>query len=233
MTITSSDNKWIKELRKLSSSHGRGKSSLFAAEGEDLVEAALNSGWEPEIVLVREGAGLTGEEVTADLLDEVSAIGSGTRAIGIFQRRDAELPAGGLLVHLCGVRDPGNVGTIIRSAHALGAQAVSLGDSSADPFSHKAVRASMGSVFSIPVVTGTSIEELPGQIVGLSAGGEDSDLPDGDITLVVGSEREGLTAEVEAACDLLWSIPMAGGAESLNASVAASIALYAANRIQN
>lgn len=232
MTINSSDNKWIKEVRKLSSSHGRAKASFFAAEGEDLVAAALHAGWLPEVVLVREASGLEGEEVSPDLLDSVSSLGSGTRAIGLFQRTEASMPAGGLVVHLCGLKDPGNVGTIIRSAHALGASAVSLGAGSADPFSQKCVRASMGSVFAIPLVIGSEISDLPGQLVGLSSGGEAGDLPDGDVSIVVGSEREGLPAEVEAACDFLWAIPMADTAESLNAAVAASVALYAANRIQ-
>ena len=231
MTITSSDNQWIKELRRLATSHGRGKSSLFAAEGEDLVSAALSAGWVAKAVLVREGSELGGDEVEAELLDSVSTLGSGTRMIGIFERTFAASPTAGLIVHLCGVKDPGNVGTIIRSAHALGASCVSLGPDSGDPFSGKAVRASMGSVFAVPVLEDWPVGDLPGLLVGLTGKGEVGPIPDGDLTLVVGSERDGLPAEVLAACDLLWAIPMAPGAESLNASVAASVALYAANRM--
>ena len=232
MTITSSDNKWIKELRKLSSAHGRGKSTLFAAEGEDLIEVALAAGWDPQVVLVREGSGLEGEEVDAGLLDSAAGLSSGTRAVALFERPASKPLEAGLCVHLCGLKDPGNVGTIIRSAHALGATSISVGDGSADPFSHKAVRASMGSVFAIPINIGAQISDLPGFLVGLAASGEAGTIPEGDITLVIGAEREGLPAEVEAACDLLWGIPMAEGAESLNAAAAASVALYAANRIQ-
>jgi TrmH family RNA methyltransferase len=231
MTITSTDNKWIKELRKLASSQGRSKSDLFAAEGEDLIAAAHAAGWTPVEVLVREGSDLQGEEVDPELLDSVSALGSGTRVIGLFRRQVGVIPEAGLVLHLAGIKDPGNVGTMIRSAHALGAGAVTLGPGSADPFSQKAVRASMGSIFAMPVVNGVSIGELPGVLVGLSAAGDTGPLPDGDLSLVVGSERQGLPPEVESACDLLWSIPMAEGAESLNASAAATVALYAANRI--
>ena len=233
MTITSSDNQWIKELRKLASAQGRSKSDLFAAEGEDLVASASAFGWTPIEVLVRAGSGLSGEEVDADLLDSVSGLGSGTRVIGIFKRQNGSVPAAGFVVHLAGVKDPGNVGTIIRSAHALGADAVTLGHGTADPFSQKAVRASMGSIFALPIIEGVSITDLPGFLVGLSAAGEHGELPDGDLSLVVGAERHGLSPEIESACDLLWSIPMVGGAESLNASAAATVALYAANRIPN
>jgi len=233
MTITSNDNQWIKELRKLASPHGRGKSVLFAAEGEDLVELALANGWSPAAVLVREGSGLQGEEVDAEVLDSVSGLGSGTRMIGIFERHYAPKALGETVVHLSGVRDPGNVGTIVRSAHALGATTVSIGPGSADVFSAKAVRASMGAVFALPVVECEDLSQLPGILVGLDSGGESTQFPEGAVTIVVGAERTGLPAEVAAACDVLWSIPMVEGAESVNAAVAASIALYAANRIQS
>ena len=233
MTITSSDNPAIKELKRLQSSHARSRADVFAAEGEDLIEMAAANGWKPERVLVREGCGLDGEEVEAELLDSVSSLGSGTRAIGIFTKAYVPEVTSGLLVHLAGLSDPGNVGTIIRSAHALGATGVSLGPETADPFGPKAVRASMGSVFAVPLHTGVAVSELPGRKVAL-AGGEATSvrvLPEGDLVLIVGSERAGLDPKTLELSDLIWSIPMADGAESLNAAVAVSIALHAANRI--
>lgn len=231
MTITSQDNPAIKELRRLATAHGRSRSEVFAAEGEDLVAAASRAGWQAERVLVREGSGLDGEEVSAELLDSVSTLGSGTRIIATFRRKWSSDPTAGLIVHLAGLRDPGNVGTIVRSADALGATTVSIGAATADPFGPKAVRASMGSVFRVPLVKDIAPLELPGLRIGLVAGGGSSDLPDGNIVLVVGSEREGIAGDLIAACDRTWSIPMVEGVDSLNAAVACSLALHAANRI--
>ncbi|CAB4881505.1 MAG: hypothetical protein F2799_07405 [Actinobacteria bacterium] len=233
MTITSSDNPAIKELKRLQSSHARSRADVFVAEGEDLIEMAAANGWKPERVLVREGCGLDGEEVEADLLDSVSSLGSGTRAIGIFTKSYVPEVTSGLLVHLAGLSDPGNVGTIIRSAHALGATGVSLGPETADPFGPKAVRASMGSVFGVPLHSGKGLFDLPGIKVALAGGSPSigAPLPSGNLVLIVGSERTGLDAETLELSDLIWSIPMADGAESLNAAVAVSIALHAANRI--
>ena len=141
--IRSKDNDKLKTVRKLQQKRWRERLDLFAAEGEDLVEAAELAGWEPETLLI---AGLDVEE---GLLDDVSALGSGSRAIGIYRRRWSA-PGGGLSVYLHGVGDPGNVGTVIRSAHALCDGPVVLGPGCADPFSPKAVRASMGSIFARP-----------------------------------------------------------------------------------
>ena len=222
MTITSSDNPAIKELKRLQSSHARSRADVFVAEGEDLIEMAAANGWKPERVLVREGCGLDGEEVEADLLDSVSSLGSGTRAIGIFTKSYVPEVTSGLLVHLAGLSDPGNVGTIIRSAHALGATGVSLGPETADPFGPKAVRASMGSVFGVPLHSGKGLFDLPGIKVALAGGSPSigAPLPSGNLVLIVGSERSGLDAETLELSDLIWSIPMADGAESLNAAVA-------------
>ena len=134
--ITSPDNQHLKLIRKLHNKRDRSREGLFIAEGEDLVEAAQASGWEPELLLV------AGEDVEAKLLDEASTLGSGTRVIGVYRQRWSE-PGGSLSVYLHCVGDPGNVGTVIRSAHALADGPVVLGPDCADPWSPKAVRASM------------------------------------------------------------------------------------------
>jgi RNA methyltransferase, TrmH family len=206
--ITSPDNDKLKTIRKLQQKSWRTKLGLFAAEGEDLI------GPDP-LFLLR-----AGEDVEPGLLDAVSTLGSGTRVIGVYEQRWAE-PSGDVLVYLHGVEDPGNVGTIIRSAHALADATVVLGPGTADPYSPKAVRASMGSIFARPPARAT-IDELPGRKLALSATAE-HELRDVDVTgpvvLVLGSERGQLPEGLEAV-----RIPV--HADSLNVAMAATVALY-------
>ncbi|MCD6016242.1 MAG: tRNA/rRNA methyltransferase (SpoU) [Solirubrobacterales bacterium] len=216
--ITSKDNEKLKLIRRLGERKHRRREGLFVAEGEDLVAAAEAAG-APAVFVLRAGT-----DVEAGLLDSVTTLGSGTRVIGVYQRIEG---AGGdrFCVYLHRVRDPGNVGAIIRIAHALLDAPVLLGPGCADPFGPKAVRASMGSIFAQPPMLG-GVAELAPPIVGLVAhGGEPLD--DGPVgALALGAEREGLPAEIVERCDRLWTIPLAkGGAESLNVAAAAAIAL--------
>lgn len=225
MTITSPHNDKLKEIRKLARRRERDARGRFVAEGEDLVAAARGAGWEPVALLAAADSGLAGEETEPALLDAVSGLGSGARTIGIYEARWAA-PAGPLCVALWGVGDPGNVGTILRSARAFGASSVVLGPGCADPFGPKAVRASMGAIFEVPVARVEGIEEMPGERVALVAGeGEVLRGPaEGNIGIVIGAEREGLPPEVVEACDRVAHIPIAS--ESLNAAMAATVALY-------
>ena len=134
--ITSPHNEKLKEVRQLQ----RRRERRFVAEGEDLLAAAADAGW-PAVYELRAGV-----DVEADLLDGVSGLGSGTRALGVFEQRWGAV-TGPLCVALWGVRDPGNVGAVLRSALAFGASSVALGPETADPFGPKAVRASMGAIF--------------------------------------------------------------------------------------
>ena len=225
--ITSPDNQKLKELRKLA----RKRDGRFVAEGEDLLAAADAAGWEPVERLVAAGSGLEGTEVEPELLARASSLGSGTRAIGLFEQRWAEQATGPLCVALWGVGDPGNVGTILRSALAFGAQSVALGPGCADPFGPKAVRASMGAVFSVPVARVSDPEELPRPAIALAARqGEALNGPLDAATLVVGAERTGLPDEVVAGCDRVAHLPIADTSESLNAAMAATVALYEVTR---
>jgi TrmH family RNA methyltransferase len=202
---------------------------LFVAEGEDLVAAAREAGRSAEFVLVAAGSGLDGIAVEPGLLAGASALGSGTRAIAVFERPAAAPPAGPLCVALWGVGDPGNVGTILRSALAFGAASVALGPGCADPFGPKAVRASMGAVFAVPVARVDDPAQLPRPAIALAArAGEPLRGPLPAATLVVGAEREGLPDGVVAACDRVAHIPIRS--ESLNAAMAATVALYEAVR---
>jgi RNA methyltransferase, TrmH family len=231
MTITSPHNESLKEVRKLAGRKWRDKTRSFVAEGEDLIDAARAAGWTPELLLCEAGSGLAGEEVAAHLLKQVSQLGSSTRALAVYPQRWAPAPVGPVCVALWGVNDPGNVGTVLRSALAFGAGSVALGPGTADPYGSKAVRASMGAIFEVPVVRVAAVSELPGRKVALAAraGRPLAELARGDVTLVVGAEREGLPDEVVSKCDEAAHIPIAS--ESLNAAMAATIGLYEVTRV--
>ena len=242
MTISSQQNKKLKEIRKLRQRRRwRERSGLFVAEGEDLLVAADAAGWEAVERYAAAGSGLPGVEVEAEALASASGLASGTRALAVYEERWIGAPAGPVCVYLHGLADPGNVGTILRSAQAFGVSTVAFGPGTADPFSPKAVRASMGAVFSVPLAKADAVAELPGKKIALIPGegvplrelwpDPDAQRPDHasvhlavDITLLIGAEREGLPPEIVDGADLIAHIPIA--TESLNAAMAASIALY-------
>jgi len=171
-------------------------------------------------------------DVERSALGDVSSLGSGTRVAAVYEQRWSE-PAGPLCVYLHAVGDPGNVGTVLRAAEAFGASSLALGPDCADPHSAKAVRASMGAIFSVPLARAAELGELPGALVALSAAGGEA-LPDvcaaesGPLTLLVGSERSGLPSELLARADRVARIPIAS--DSLNAAMAATVALYELSR---
>ena len=222
--ITSPANEKLKLVRKLHERRHRDREELFSTEGEDLLEAGLAAGAVPRFVLVADGSGLEGEAVEPELLASVSTLGSGTRAIAVWPRRWAEVPLATCL-YLHGVADPGNVGAIVRSAHALLDVPVTLGPDCADPFSPKAVRASMGSIFSGPPAR-ADLDETPEPRAALVAhGGGGREELAGAATICLGAEREGLPPSVLDRCEAQVTIPLRpGGAESLNVAATAAIA---------
>ena len=220
--ITSADNRTLKLVRRLASARQRDKLGLFVCEGEDLVDAARAAGVEPVELLV------AGENVEPRLLADVSALGHPPRVIGVFRRDDLprrDMPPVGLALWRVG--DPGNVGTLIRTADALGPAFVALSDGCADPTGPKAVRASMGALFRVPLV---SFDEAPRPWVALVPHGGRALAEARGATFVLGAEREGLPKDVLARCDERATIPLADGAESLNVAAAGAIALYEASR---
>src|SRR5688500_9397892 len=221
--ITSDHNQHLKEIRRLQRREARREAGRFVAEGEDLVAAADAAGWEP-VVRLRAGV-----DVTPEALAKVSSLGSGTRELAVYERRWAA-PAGPLCLAPWAVRDPGNVGAVLRSALAFGAASVALGPVTADPYGPKAVRASMGAVFAVPLARVEAVDELPGERLALDArAGEPLRGPSGgDVSVLVGAEREGLPETVLQACDRLAHIPIAS--ESLNAAMAATVAMYELTR---
>jgi TrmH family RNA methyltransferase len=218
--ITSHHNQLLKDIRRL---HRRREGGRFVAEGEDLVAAADAAGWTP---VVRLRAGVDVEEAA---LAKVSSLGSGTRELAVYEERWAQ-PAGPVCLALWGVKDPGNVGTVLRSARAFGAACVAIGPNTADPFGTKAVRASMGAIFEVPVARVEDLASLPAPRIALVAREGEPLAGPAEGTLVVGAEREGLPPDVVAACDEVRHIPIAS--ESLNAAMAATVALYEWNRVR-
>jgi TrmH family RNA methyltransferase len=189
------------------------------------VQAAVDAGIDPVKLLI------AGENVEPGLLAEVSTLAHPPRVIGVFRRQDlpsTPVPEVGLA--LWRIADPGNVGTLIRSADALGPAFVALSDGSADPTGPRALRASMGALFRVPL---TSFAEPPGRRVALVAHGgkalEELELP-ARTTFVLGTERNGLPEDVLTRCDERATIPLAAEAESLNVAIAGSIALYELRR---
>jgi len=252
--ITSRSNDRLKELRRLHERKHRERSGLFVAEGEDLLSEALRFGVAPRAVfydadrldeanplLGRVPAGCELVPVAGAVLESASALGSGSRMISLFERPPQAVPSTEGLeaaVYLHEVADPGNVGTVLRSALALTSALVILSPRCADPFGPKAVRASMGAVFGQPMLLGRSAglegaRELLGDgwaAVALvpASGVPLRELPQDRRSLYcLGSERLGLPPELAASCDVVAHIPVRPGTESLNVAVTASICLYA------
>lgn len=234
--IASPQNPRLKAVRRLHTKRERVRTATFLAEGEDLIAAAERAG-RPALAGYRlAGCGLGNDDfhdVERSALASVSALGSSTRVMAVYQQRWG--PAvGPLCVYLHRVGDPGNVGTVLRSAEAFGASCVVLGPGCADPHGPKAVRASMGAIFTVALAHVSDVAELPGERVALASSaseplrGPPND-PDGAaVTLLVGAERDGLPDEIVAACERAARIPIAS--DSLNAAMAATVALYEMTR---
>ncbi len=216
--ITSRDNAKLVLLRKLQQRKHREETGLFAGEGEDLVDAAQAAGIEPVELLV------AGETVLPELLAGVSTLPHPARVIGIY--RAADLPRGTreTVLALWEIGDPGNVGTLLRTADAFGA-GVALSPGCADPLGPKAIRASAGAVFRVPLL---AWDKVPGRRIALVAhgGAPLADLAvEPPVTLFLGSERDGLPDSLVAGCERA-TIALPGSAESLNVAAAGAIALY-------
>jgi RNA methyltransferase, TrmH family len=218
--ITSASNPKLRLIhRLLDSRRQRDKEGLFVVEGEDLVQAADDAGIDP-VELLR-----AGEDVEPELLAKVSTMAHPPRVIGIYRRESLPRGVEPVSLSLWHVADPGNLGTILRTADAFGAS-VALSPGCADPTAPKALRASAGAIFRVPLA---AFDEPSGKRVALvSHGGTplarlDPGVP---VTYVLGAEREGLPDDVLGACDEAATIPLAEGAESLNVAIAGAIALY-------
>ena len=222
--ITSASNPKLRLVhRLLESRRQREKEGLFVVEGEDLVQAADEAGIDP-VELFR-----AGKDVEQALLAKVSTMAHPPRVMGIYGREALPRGVEPLSLALWHVADPGNLGTILRSADAFGAS-VALSPGCADPTGPKAVRASAGAVFRVPIA---EFGEPEGRRIALvSEGGRPlAEIEPGvPVTYVLGAEREGLPDDVVAGCDESATIPLSPGAESLNVAIAGAIALYEQRR---
>ena len=222
--ITSASNPRLKLVRRLRSTAQRRRLGLFVVEGEDLVQAGLDAGLEPEDVLT------AGVDVEPKLLADVSELAHPARVLAVFRREGlGRRERGAVGLALWHVADPGNVGTLIRTADAFDAY-VALSSGCADPTSPKALRGSAGAIFRVRLL---DFEDAPAPRIALVADGgqplSEVELPD-QVTFVLGAERKGVPDEVLASCDEAATIPLAEGSESLNVGVAGALALYEHSR---
>jgi TrmH family RNA methyltransferase len=240
-TVLSPQNPTIKLIRSLSEKKFRQETGLFVAEGWEMLERARKTGWAPVHLVSTEPVAAWGEMrpllVTEKVMVGLSGQNNPQSAIATFgQRYAGEVIPKGVWVALEDMRDPGNLGTIIRTADAVAASGVILVGQSCDPYSGECVRATTGSIFGVPLVrmeTAAFIglcKTWPGDVIGTHLkGADDFRRSYKSPTLVVmGSERRGLSEELAAACNSLVRIPMPGGAESLNVATAAALMLYEA-----
>ena len=247
--ITSTANPAIKRLKALDQKKNRDAEGVFMVEGARHVNDALAAGWELDTLAFSPRAGndpsiaAAGKakaaclEVTDDLLSRITGRDNTQAVLGIFRQRWAPLNEvrTGLWVGLDGIRDPGNLGTIIRSADAVKAEGVLLIGQTCDAWSPEAVRATMGSFARVKLAKASASElsawkqGWKGRIVGthldtnIDYRKADYSLP---LLLVMGSEQAGLSTEAATLCDTLVKIPMPGGAESLNLAVSTGVMLY-------
>ena len=256
--VTSLTNPTVKSVRGLHLRKEREQSGLFVAEGLKIVTEAVELGHAPRILMYGKDAeghpllkraiqatlAARGEviEVTQDILAKVSRRDNPQAVVAVFAQVFTPLTAldpaaATCFVALHRVRDPGNLGTIVRTADAAGCGAVILVGECCDPFSVEAVRATMGSIFAVPIVRATEAEfaawrsSWPGSVVGtlLTADVDHRQATYARPALVLmGNEQQGLTPDMAALCDVNVKIPMRGRADSLNLSVATGIMIYAA-----
>lgn len=250
--VTSLTNDTVKAVRALHLKKAREESGLFLAEGLKIVAEAVDQGFAPAIVLysgkaagqpaLQRAAAVAREviEVTPAVLAKISRRDNPQTVLGVFEQQFAPLSGlggDGLLVGLEEIRDPGNLGTILRTADAAGCAGVILIGETCDPYSVEAVRATMGSIFAVPIARASVAEFLawragwPGSVIGtLLTATTDYRTPSyaRPSLILLGAEQAGLTADLAAACDVSVKIPMRGRADSLNLAVAAGLMIYAA-----
>jgi TrmH family RNA methyltransferase len=255
--VTAFSNSTVKLLRSLRDKKARRSEGLFLAEGLRILAEARDSGRLPEIVAfsaegakhplaaeiiaATEAAGGDAIETSADILSKMTGKDNPQMLIGAYRQPDSALDAvdrsqAPLWIVAQALRDPGNLGTILRTGDAVGAGGLILIDDSADPFSVEAVRASMGAVFTQQIAAARWPEFVAwlrsgeGQLVGTSLKATQDYLAveyRKPCFLLIGNEQQGLPADYEAECDLLVKIPMAGRADSLNAAMAAAVMAFA------
>lgn len=259
--VTSLANPIVKDIKSLAMKKFRDQRNAFMAEGLKLVIDALDLGWTIDTLVFAKSAkgnpavekvaartvasgGLV-LEVTEKVLAAITRRDNPQMVVGVFHQRwkplaDVRPGTGDVWVALDRVRDPGNLGTVIRTADAVGARGVILVGDTTDPFAVETVRATMGSVFAVPVAKASEQEFLAwrkgfgGLVVGTHLKGavDYRSVPYAGkpVVLLMGNEQQGLPDSLAAACDKLVLIPQAGRADSLNLAVATGVMLFEIRR---
>jgi RNA methyltransferase, TrmH family len=243
LPITSPQNPHVKLVKSLEDKKTRREHGLFVAEGLDMLERAAACGWEPELYLATKPAWIWDAHkpvlVSDKIMSTLSAQNNAHDVLATFKQRWQVRPGkDGIWLALEEIRDPGNLGTIIRTADAAGAAGVILAGDCCDPYAPECVRASTGSIFAVPLVkmpTAQFVEFLsgwPGESVGTAMTAKASYRRhyQNPTLIVLGSESRGLTSQVSAACKTLVSIPMRKDVESLNVATASALMLFEATQ---
>ncbi len=259
--VTSLSNPLVKDIKALALKKFRDQNNAFMAEGLKLVIDALDLGWEIRtLIFAKAGRGNAAVEkvaartvaaggdvleVSEKVLSSITRRDNPQMVVGVFTQRLAPLkdvrPANGdVWVALDRVRDPGNLGTVIRTVDAVGAKGVILVGDTTDPFSLETVRATMGSIFAVPVARASAEAFLawrkgfPGLVAGTHLKGavdyRSVDFSGKPVLLLMGNEQQGLPDDLAASCDRLLRIPQAGRADSLNLAVATGVMLFEIRR---
>lgn len=237
MEITSLENQLVKKISSLHKKKYRDEYELFFIEGMKSVKEAINFNWEIENVLyspdmIDYDLGIEGTIVSKEILCKISDTVTPQGIVAVCKIKNEKIENLGdkrKIVYLDKVQDPGNVGTIIRTADAFGIDSVVLSKECADVYSPKVVRSTMGSIFHLPVIRDVEIEELKKlnkKIYSSSLSGKEKFKIEDNAVLVIGNEGNGISDETKKVTDEFIKIKMPGNAESLNASIAAGILMY-------
>lgn len=240
--ITSTQNPHVKDWIKLHSKKYRTRTQSFLIEGFHLLEDAINSGWHIETLIVQDGVMLpdwlsTQKFITVNqqVFTAISQTETPQGVAAVVKMPDTQHITGNHLLLIDQVQDPGNLGTMIRTADAAGFSQVILGKGTVDVYNDKVIRASQGSIFHIPVLEANLLELIPNlqkqsytvlasalhNSVAYDAVGQPN-----KVALVMGNEGSGITPEILQLADQCIKIPIYGQAESLNVSIAAGILMY-------
>lgn len=255
--ITAVSNPRIKSIKALAQKKNRDQDGTFLVEGMKLVRDAFENGWEidtliyaattndniqvTELAAKLRVAGADILEVNEKVLSSITRRDNPQMVVGVMRQSWKHAPSNikdksTVWIALDRVRDPGNLGTIIRTADSAGAQGIILVGETTDPFSLEATRASMGSIFNVPVVRMDEDEFLKwriswdGIVVGTHLEGATDfrkiDYQSQPVLLLMGNEQQGLPDDLAATCDKLALIPMHGAADSLNLAIATGVMLF-------
>ncbi len=239
LPITSPQNPHIKIIRSLADKKGRRDHGMFVAEGLQMLERAMGLGWKPEHLVATRSPHLWDDVkpllVSDKLMAELSAQNNPHDVLATFRIRTVpQPPRDGTVLALEDIRDPGNLGTILRTADAAGLAGIVLAGDCCDPYAPECIRASTGSIFA-STISRMPTEKLvdlikgwPGDSVATSGAAKSSFRQDyrNPALIVLGSESRGLSTAVETACTKRVRIPMREGVESLNVATAAALMIY-------